>query len=99
PTPIAATVNVHVAGVSFTGSFTVSIDTTPGVNALTISSTAGVMLNVPGALTLGGNFVLQQITVAGRKMVTVGVSGLNFALGGANAFVSVTDGQGILLLN
>ena len=99
PTPIAASVNVNVPGVSFTGSFTVSIDTTPAVDALTISSTNGVTLNVPGALSLGGSFVLQQVTVAGRKVVTVGVSGLTLTLGGANAFVSVINGSGVLLLN
>ena len=91
--PIAATVNLHVPGVTFTGGFLVTIDSAAG--AFTIASTSGVTLNVPG-LTLNGDFVLQQSIVNGHKIVTIGIDNLNFTLGG---FVSVTDGQGAVLVN
>lgn len=79
-----------------------------GGQTLTLQLTAGPFVRVTGegvtlsvlGQTLTGNFSFEQVTAAGgEKLTTVIASNVSLSLGdGTTSFVSVTNGEGALLL-
>ena len=96
----AGTVEAHVPGVDFQGTFTAQIDTRNPASKHVRVSGAGVALEV-GGQTLTGNFVMEQVTTAsGQKVVGVGISNLDFRLGDGNSdYVTVNQGEGAFLIS
>ena len=110
---IVGTVTVSVPQVSAGGTFHVLANSTSAaVNDTTLGllnmpagpylriSGQGAYLDIAGQ-RLSGNFTIEKTaTASGGTAVRVGVTGLSLSLGdGTNTFVSVVNGQGMLLID
>ncbi len=95
----SATALVNLSGVSFTGNFTVAIDTTDPNHQSIQATVTGQQLTVGGQV-LTGNYTVQQIIANdGSQLVEVGASNVSLTLrDSTNTYVSVTNGSGAFLI-
>jgi hypothetical protein len=92
-------VTLNVPNVNFHSMLMVEIDTTSAAKFVRVTAT-GIHLTLAGQMLMG-DFVFEQVTQAnGDKLIKVAVNNVALDIGdGTNTFVSVSQGQGVLLLS
>jgi hypothetical protein len=92
-----STVTAHVPGVTFTGVFTVTTDTTSATAKAVKVTGTGISLTMAGQ-TIAGNVVIEQLTdESGTRRVRVAGTSMSLTFGGGVA--GVTGGQGLFVFN